>query len=298
MPARHAALRDDASALLVRLFRDHGSVRPDEVASLGVTEELLVRDGDSIRGRYRLDLVENLQLFSDWPSGVPDEVLSPGETAAILYTAARRKAQGGRLLDLGCGPGSLALLLSGFVDEVVGTDINPRAVALAQMNARLNGIANSTFRTGNLYEPVANEQFDMVVCQPPFLPLPEGVEEHIFLHGGHRGDELAREILRTMARHLTKRGIGLIFSDWPLISGELLTDRIREIGLRAALFSSVALTPESYYRGYGLDGLGGHLASQGIVGIRQVLTVIEHGTGVELHEVLPQDWGGVGLEKT
>jgi SAM-dependent methyltransferase len=52
----------------------------------------------------------------------------PPELAETLRAELRLDGTG-RLLDVGCGPGSLALLLAPFFAEVVGLDPDPRMIA-------------------------------------------------------------------------------------------------------------------------------------------------------------------------
>ena len=262
-PARHAALREDPAAGALRLFRDHAVLTPDELGRVfGDTGSPsgLVIDGQAL---YRLEIIEGLYLLSDWPSPEADEVLPAGETTAILHRAARALCNlEDTSLDLGCGSGTLALLLARDVAFSVGTDVNPRAITLARMNAEINGIGNVDFRVGSLWEPVAGERFDIVVSQPPYVPRPPGVAQHVFLHGGTRGDELARAILDGMAGHLRDGGRGLVFSDWPLTKVEQLRERITAPGLRARLFASPPLSIESYARSYG-EGTDGPFRRHG-----------------------------------
>ena len=51
----------------------------------------------------------------------------------------------GRLLDVGCGPGSLTLLLAGLFAEAVGIDADPEMVAEAARQADRAGITNVTW---------------------------------------------------------------------------------------------------------------------------------------------------------
>jgi methylase of polypeptide subunit release factors len=142
--------------------------------------------------------------------------MGAGETTAILYQAGTPNHPIQRALDLGCGAGTLALLLANQAEEVVGTDINPRAVALAQFNADINGIANATFRCGDTFEPAANERFDLILSQPPYYPNPTGPRANLtYLHGGPRGDELALRIIHQIPTHLSTTGRALIFTSWP-----------------------------------------------------------------------------------
>ena len=51
----------------------------------------------------------------------------------------------GRLLDVGCGPGSVALLFAHLFDKVVGLDPDPGMVAEATRAAAEQGVANATW---------------------------------------------------------------------------------------------------------------------------------------------------------
>jgi len=74
-----------------------------------------------------------------------------------------------RVLDIGCGYGPIGLTAARLAPRghVTLTDVNERAAELARENAALNGIANVTVKTGDLYEPVAGETFDVILANPP-----------------------------------------------------------------------------------------------------------------------------------
>jgi len=75
----------------------------------------------------------------------------------------------GRLLDLGCGYGVIgitAAILNPRL-EIWMTDINSRAVALANENSARNNAHNIIIRQGNLYEPVEDKIFDTIITNPP-----------------------------------------------------------------------------------------------------------------------------------
>jgi methylase of polypeptide subunit release factors len=287
-PPRDAALRDDPAALALRLFRDRTPLTAGEQRSLFGDANI----PNGVLG-CRLDIVEDLYLFSDWPGSHGNEVLPPGETTAILFRAARSRVTADmRVLDLACGSGTIALLLSRHVASCIGTDINPRAIELAWCNAEVNGIRNVDFRLGSLYEPVNSQRFDLVASQPPYVPLASGVAHHVFLHAGRRGDEVARAILHDLARHLTGRGCAMVFSDWPVGRDERVPDRAQAPGLRMTCLTSPLLTVESYARAYG-EELEQHFADLGIRGVRQCLAICEPGEGISEQEVLPHEWSSV-----
>jgi len=76
--------------------------------------------------------------------------------------------QRGMVLDLGCGFGALGIAAARLNPslDVLMTDINSRAVALAEENAERNGV-RATVRQGNLYEPVEGKLFDLILTNPP-----------------------------------------------------------------------------------------------------------------------------------
>jgi SAM-dependent methyltransferase len=271
LPARHAALRGDAAALAVRLFRDRALLTADE-------EAVLFGDCPVPAAGLVLDVVEERYLFSS-----PEEVLGPGEGTAILYRVARQ-LPGDRVLDLGCGCGTLALLLGR--GQTIGTDINARALELARWNAAVNSIAGCEFRLGSLYEPVAGEHFDLIACQPPYIPLVAGEMARPYYHAGVRGDELARAVIQNAAAHLATGGHALVFSDWALAAGETLRDRIPHRDARVTVWASRAIDPASYFA---------PLAAE-TVAVHNCLVMVEAGTGYRELEVLPHEWGRIGIQ--
>ena len=79
-----------------------------------------------------------------------------------------------RVLDIGCGYGVLGIVAAKLTkNKVILTDINKRAIKLAKRNLQLNHIKNAEVRRGNLYEPVKDEIFDVILCN---LPMTAGLE--------------------------------------------------------------------------------------------------------------------------
>lgn len=74
------------------------------------------------------------------------------------------------VLDIGTGTGVLAIThqLERPNDSVIATDISPQALDVAKENAkRLE--ADVQFKLGHLLEPVKDEQFDLILCNPPYI---------------------------------------------------------------------------------------------------------------------------------
>ena len=86
-----------------------------------------------------------------------------------LLVESMRLPGSGRLLDVGCGYGVVGVVVARVAPslEVWMTDVNERAVSLAEDNLRRNGVEGATVRQGDLYEPVAGLDFDCIVSNPP-----------------------------------------------------------------------------------------------------------------------------------
>jgi methylase of polypeptide subunit release factors len=181
------------------------------VAPLTETGLLAPAAGDALRAAFRLVPLEGLWILSDAPEGGGDAVMGPGITTQGLARLLPRSP--GSTLDLGCGAGTLALLAAARGSRrAVGVDLNPRAIELARLNARLNGLS-ADFRCGDLVAPVEGERFDLVYAQPPYVVLPAGVEATTYLHGGRAGDELALRFSAAAARVLAPRGRAFVLFD-------------------------------------------------------------------------------------
>ena len=129
-----------------------------------------------------LTLFDGLLLFHDCRNEVgPGYVMGvAGTSSSLAHQAVFAK---GRLaLDLGTGCGVLAFLAARSCERVLATDKNPRAIAMARFNARVNAIANVEFDVGDLFGPatayLANRgpgaKFDFIYCNPPFVITPAG----------------------------------------------------------------------------------------------------------------------------
>lgn len=73
------------------------------------------------------------------------------------------------LVDAYCGIGTLTLPLAQQVQRAIGLEVQPEAVALARVNAELNGIANATFEVGTVETLLGALEVspDIVLLDPP-----------------------------------------------------------------------------------------------------------------------------------
>jgi carbamoyltransferase len=224
-----ARLRDDTSsaAAAIRLFyleadepvaglrRILPPIEQAELARAG----LLAARGGRVRARLRLDAYRTLYLLADRRLRAPDlaalrlprgdMVYPPGSDSTLLADVVPERADEA-VLDLCTGSGIQALAVAPRARRVVAVDIGARAVAMARLNARLNGAGAVEVRSGDLYAPVHGERFDLILANPPFVPAPErGPAYH---SGGPRGDRVLRRVVAGLGAHLRDGGRALIVS--------------------------------------------------------------------------------------
>jgi release factor glutamine methyltransferase len=183
--------------------------------------------------------------FWSLPLEVTPDVLVPRpETELVVELALTHlpRDQEARVLDLAAGSGAIALALARELPRttVVGTDISAAAIAVARRNAQRLGLANVQFRTGNWFDPVTGERYDLIASNPPYIaesddrvePAVRRFEPHAALFGGADGLEALRVIAGTAAHHLSPGG-------WLVVEhGDRQGLAVREL-LRAGGFADV-----------------------------------------------------------
>ncbi len=150
-------------------------------------------------------------------------------------------------LDLGTGCGIQALHLD--ADEIVATDLNPRALELARISLGLSGVP-ADLRLGSLYEPVAGESFDLIAANPPYVMSPPGDARLVYREGNFAGDELVRQVVTGGAGHLADGGLLTVLGNWAVTSGQPWTERLAEwiepTGCDALVLQRELLDPFEY----------------------------------------------------
>ena len=146
---------------------------------------------------------------------VNESVLIPRpETEELIEGAiTRMKALFGeerniKLVDIGTGSGIIAITMKlEWPDaKVAATDISSDALQTAKQNAdRLN--ANIDFRQGDLTEPIANEKWDVILSNPPYIAYEEAEEmsdvvlqhePHLALFAEDRGLKLYKQMVKAL----------------------------------------------------------------------------------------------------
>ena len=199
--------------------------------------ELIV---DCVLARYNLRHCEEAQPMTKGnPRGTRQSITSGSPRAFGLPRYARSMPHRDdekdlifRILDLGTGSGCLAITLALELPQanVTAIDVSPDALAIARDNAVLLG-AEVRFLQSDWFASVANERFDVIVSNPPYIAagdphLAQGdlrFEPPDALAAGSDGLDAIRAIIAGAKDHLNPGGLLL------LEHGYNQADRIRDL---------------------------------------------------------------------
>jgi methylase of polypeptide subunit release factors/methyltransferase-like protein len=254
--ALHRAAGDAALNTLVRLFllgvpvhqaavrRALAPANLDALTEAGLLEE---RDG-GVAATLQLTPFERLVLLHDPVSDrqfKPKHVLGiGGPSLTVAQMTVRRPSRS--TLDVGTGCGILAFLAAAHSDAVIGVDLNPRAVNLAAFNAQLNGMRQVCFAQGDLYGPVRDRRFDLIVANPPYVISP--ASRFLYRDSGLKGDEIAQRVVREGAALLEEGGFLQLTCEWVHLAGTDWRDRLAEwfdgTGCDACVFRLTTVDPD------------------------------------------------------
>ncbi len=266
VPRRVSATRADGAGdrahnnddVLVRLFSRQATIAAKAAAAALAPVDLdaLVRagfmrvDGPRVNAAFQIQRWGDVLVACDWPEHGDAAEYVHGVTNAgrtLAYLTPRRPVD--RALDLGTGCGLQAVLAARHARQVVATDVNARAVALATVSACLNDAGNIEARTGSWFEPVADDAFDLVVANPPYVISPE---RHLVYRDGGPGDELCGWLLSAMPAVLRDSGLAVVLVNWARRVGEAWADTparwLGDVDAYSIAIKFAALPPRDYAR--------------------------------------------------
>ena len=146
----------------------------------------------------------------DFILNTDDNVYNPAEDSYLLADNLEIQ-EGQSVLEIGTGSGIVAMYASRLTDRITVTDINFDACELARRNFEDNGIEGIEILFGNLFEPVGNRKFDVILFNTPYLPTEDDdvIDETInyAFDGGVNGRKVIDLFLNEVGNHLNDGGI-------------------------------------------------------------------------------------------
>ncbi|WP_427006282.1 DUF7059 domain-containing protein [Pseudarthrobacter sp. H2] len=170
-----------------------------------------------------------------------DHVLGIGQASATLVQVTARRHVA-RALDLGTGCGIQSFHLLHHAEHVTATDISERALAFTRFNLLLNAAAlgldpadlgaRVSLRLGSMLEPVAGEEFELVVSNPPFVITPRSAgeaaaDQFTYRDGGLPGDEIVASLVGALPSVLAPGGTAQLLGNWEIPAGTPWAERPR-----------------------------------------------------------------------
>jgi methylase of polypeptide subunit release factors len=276
VPARRSTASGDPLDTLVRLFLLQMAVPAAALATAvppGAARELGLVEESGGEARALLDVRPYAEadaaqegagaeppawwLVSDLGTGLDgdtaplpaEHVLGAGGASTTLARCTVRCAVD-RALDVGTGSGVQALHASRHSRAVVATDVSGRALELAGLTAALSGV-RLDLRRGDLLQPVAGEDFDLVVSNPPFVVgAPSGASRHTYRDSGHRLDGVSAALAGEAPGLLRPEGTFQMLANWVHRADEDWRDRVGEWlpghGVDALVVQREVLDPAEY----------------------------------------------------
>ncbi|WP_428311458.1 methyltransferase [Hydrocarboniphaga sp.] len=165
-------------------------------------------------------LGDALLLHSAYPTLAADSVFFGPDTYRFAqFVAAHLPAArpGLRCADIGCGSGAGAIAAASLLpgSDWLLTDINPRALALAAINAAHAGFAMQTLLSDVLAG--ADSDFDLLICNPPYLA---DDQQRAYRDGGaDLGRALSLRIAREACERLAPDGRLLLYTGVAIVDG-------------------------------------------------------------------------------
>lgn len=182
------------------------------------SETELKKIEEGLRQNIPVPHIIGYTLICDIPIIINRYVIHPGPETVILIEKTVRyiKAMNVKdVLDLCTGSGAIAVVVAKKCNvAVVGTDVSKQALKIAKRNASTNN-TQVEFIQGNLFQPVRDRVFDVIVSNPPYVKtneidvLPRFVRDFapkIAIDGGGDGLFFHRAILSQAKSFLRKYG--------------------------------------------------------------------------------------------
>jgi HemK-related putative methylase len=148
-----------------------------------------------------------LEHIDGMPLVVLPDVFNPKllRSGEFLVSYLQHLPPGACVLDLGSGSGACGIAAARLGCDVVAVDINPSAVRCTRINALLNNV-DIDIRQGDLFAPVADERFNVILFNPPYYRgAPRDALDHAW-----RSTDIPERFAAQLASQLAPGGYALV----------------------------------------------------------------------------------------
>lgn len=169
---------------------------------------------ERLKGKPTQYITQSQEFYGREFRVTPDVLIPRPETEHLIETVLKLGCKG-RVIDVGCGSGAIAITLALETSgSVAASDVSMPALAVAAANARRLG-APVQFVTCDILSALADGCMDFVVSNPPYIALSErsGLqrevrdwEPELALFAGESGLEIYERLIPEAARVLRPGG--------------------------------------------------------------------------------------------
>lgn len=184
---------------------------------------------------YPVQYIVHNQEFMGINFYLEEEVLIPRPDTEVLVENAIKIAKSDyfphksiKALDIGTGSGAIAVSFGYYCREadVLGIDINPKAVEVARRNVKSNKLDNVKIIKGDMFMEkfdFPNEKYDIIMSNPPYIKSEDieklqlevsTYEPKNALDGGVSGLKFHSQILRIVPNYLNDKSVLIIEIGW------------------------------------------------------------------------------------
>jgi release factor glutamine methyltransferase len=128
------------------------------------------------RGEPVQYITRSVEFFGITLAVTPKVLIPRPETEHLVEKAIElaHRFPNPRILDVGTGSGAIAIAIAQDTPQpanITATDLSRSALKIARFNAEGTGFADQIrFLQGDLLAPVAQEQFEIIISNPPYVP--------------------------------------------------------------------------------------------------------------------------------
>jgi release factor glutamine methyltransferase len=188
-----------------------------------VPEELLTRFHNLLKTKkpdLPVQYLIHKAYFLSYELYVDERVMIPRfETEELVEKTADKTKNPKTILDIGAGSGAIAIAMADLFPntKLVATDVSVGALEVTKINISNYKMTDRIALSQNdLFPPPSNEKFDLIISNPPYIPIDEietlpptvkNYEPRLALNGGKQGFEIIERIINQAPNYLATNGL-------------------------------------------------------------------------------------------
>ncbi|CAN5857097.1 class I SAM-dependent methyltransferase [soil metagenome] len=206
---------------------------PAGLMDLARAAAVLEVEGALLRSTVRFStLGRDLFVHSAYPTLAAGAVFFGPDTYRFCDLVRAHVAGASRAVDVGCGSGAGGIVAADHAERVVLADVNRAALAFADVNATLAGVARKVETVESDVLAGVTGPIDLVIANPPYML--DGASRTYRDGGGKLGEGLAVRIVREALARLEPGGRLVLYTGAPVVEGvDVFLEAVRGVCVEA-----------------------------------------------------------------